>query len=71
MVHSKLIEDPDGMVFEYLDEDEAEFLYEVSKATHVCRVSWGSGLEAKYLLYLLLGLTSYWSTTCSMQTPGL
>lgn len=29
MAHPKLIEDPDGMVFEYLDEKEAEFLYEV------------------------------------------
>lgn len=25
----KLIEDPQGMMFEYLNQDEAEFLYEV------------------------------------------
>lgn len=29
MARPKLIEDPDGMVFEYIDEEEAEFLYEV------------------------------------------
>lgn len=29
MAHPKLIEDPDGMTFEYIDEEEAEFLYEV------------------------------------------
>ncbi|CAM9552419.1 unnamed protein product, partial [Laminaria digitata] len=28
MAHPKLIEDPSGMIFEYLDEEEAEFLYE-------------------------------------------
>lgn len=31
MAHPKLIEDPSGMIFEYLDEEEAEFLYEVRK----------------------------------------
>lgn len=28
----KLIEDPQGMLFEYVDQDEAEFLYEVRGA---------------------------------------
>lgn len=27
----KLIEDPEGMMFEYLHQDEAEFLYEVRR----------------------------------------
>lgn len=27
----KLIEDPKGMMFEYLHQDEAEFLYEVRR----------------------------------------
>lgn len=31
MAHPKLIEDQSGMIFEYLDEEEAEFLYEVRR----------------------------------------
>lgn len=34
----KLIEDPQGMLFEYVDQDEAEFLYEVSGACECWRM---------------------------------
>lgn len=32
----KLIEDPKGMMFEYLHQDEAEFLYEVRRREERC-----------------------------------
>lgn len=59
MAHPKLIEDPSGMIFEYLDEEEAEFLYEVRKTLICIRVSHilGGGGQVSWLLCRLLGFT--------------
>lgn len=46
MVHPKLIEDQSGMIFEYLDEEEAEFLYEVRRYSRAARTGGGGLLVA-------------------------
>lgn len=53
MAHPRLIEDQSGMIFEYLEQEEAEFLYEVSSAIIPAVVArhtrWG-GLGSEHVI---------------------